>query len=395
MLTSFLLRKFINGDKDYKDKDVRTKVGYLASIVGVIVNIFLAIIKFSIGYAISSVSVTADALNNLADTGSSIVTIVGFRMANKPADKNHPYGHGRIEYIAALIVAFMVILVGVQFIQTSFDRIINPRPVSFEIMPLIVLTISIAFKIWLMVFNKDLGGKINSSGLKATAQDALGDVLTTSVVVLSIVIGGFNTLPIDGIVGIIVSLLIIYNGIDLVKETISPLIGEAPSKELLDSIMEDVLSYDHITGAHDLYVHSYGAYKTMAMVDVEFPATVDVVTIHRIIHEAEKDIGEKYDLTLVIHMDPLHEETEEEYELRQETKKIINKYPQVKSMHDFHVIDEDGSSQYKRVEFHLVVDGNQTKLKEGQEIKNKLKNQLEERFDTIIFDIIVDVKFFL
>lgn len=395
MITNFLLRKFINGDKDYKDKNVRTKVGYLASLVGVIINIFLAIIKFSIGYIISSVSVIADALNNLADTGSAIVNIVGFRMANKPPDKNHPYGHGRIEYIAALIVAFMVILVGFQFIQTSFHRVINPQAVSFEIIPLIVLIISIAFKVWLMVFNKELGGKINSTGLKATAQDALGDVLTTSVVVLSIVIGRFTNFPIDGIVGIIVSLLIIYNGINLVKETISPLIGEAPSKELLDSIMKDVLSYDHITGAHDLYVHSYGAHKTMAMVDVEFPATVDVVTIHRIIHEAETEIGEKYDLTLVIHMDPLHEETEEDYKLRQETKKIINKFPEVKSIHDFLVIAEDDSSKYKTVEFHLVIDGNETKQEEGIELKKNLKNQLEERFENIIFDIIVDIKFFL
>lgn len=394
MFTRFLLRKYVGEQRDYAHKETRNKVAYLASIIGIIINIFLAMVKFTIGFMITSVSVIADAINNLSDTASSIITLVGFRLSNKPPDKDHPYGHGRIEYIAALVVAFMVILVGFQFIQTSFDRVINPRTVSFNLISLIILIISIVFKFWLMGFNRSLGEKIDSAGLRATAQDALGDVLTTSVVVLSIIMGQFTTFPIDGIVGIIVSLLIMYNGYNLVKETISPLIGETPDKELLDAIMEEVLSYDYITGAHDLYVHSYGAQKTMAVIDVEFPAEVDVITMHGIIHDAEREIGEKYDLTLVIHMDPLHKETQEEYELRQEVKKIIKSFSNVRSMHDFHLVEDDG--QFKIVEFHLVIDGNAVKEPiDCEKLKESLEKVLEERFKDIKFDIIVDVKFFL
>lgn len=394
MITGFLLEKYVGKTRDYNDKGTRNKVAYLASIVGIIINILLAIIKFVIGFTISSISVTADALNNLSDTGSSVITLVGFKLANKPPDKDHPYGHGRIEYIAALVVAFMVILVGFQFIQTSFDRVINPQDVRFEIIPLIILIISIIFKIWMISFNKELGEKIDSTGLKATAQDALGDVLTTSVVVLSIIIGQYTRFPIDGMVGIIVSLLIMYNGYNLVKETISPLIGETPDKELLDSIMEDVLSYEHITGAHDLYIHSYGPHKTMAVIDVEFPSDVDVIEMHRIIHDAEREIGERYDLTLVIHMDPLHEETEEDYRLRQEVKKIIKSFSNVKSMHDFHIVEDDKKS--KTVDFHLVIDGNElTEETDYEKLKSDLEEILEKRFKNIKFDIIVDVKFFL
>lgn len=394
MITDFLLRKYVGKNNDYNIKETRNKVGYLASVVGIILNIFLAIIKFLIGYIISSVSVTADAVNNLADTGSSAITLIGFRLANKPPDRDHPYGHGRVEYIAALVVAFMVILVGFQFIQTSLDRVINPQPLNFEIIPFIILIVSIIFKVWMIGFNGNLGEKIDSTGLKATAQDAFGDVLTTSVVVLSIILGQFTTLPIDGIVGIIVSILIMYNGVNLVRETISPLIGETPSKELLDSILEDILSYEHITGAHDLYLHSYGPHKTMAVIDVEFPAEVDVIEMHRVIHDAEREIGEKYDLTLVIHMDPLHQESEEDYKLRQEVKKIISTFPNVKSMHDFHIVEDD--LEYRIVDFHMVIDGNELKEPlEQEQLKLELEEVLEERFKDIKFDIIIDVKFFL
>ena len=288
----------------------------------------------------------------------------------------------------------MVILVGFQFIQTSLDRVLNPQPINFEMIPFIILIVSIIVKVWMIGFNSNLGKKIDSTGLKATAQDAFGDVLTTSVVALSIILGQFTSFPIDGIVGIIVSILIMYNGVNLVRETISPLIGETPSKELLDSIMEDVLSYEHITGAHDLYVHFYGAHKTMAVIDVEFPAEVDVIEMHRIVHDAEREIGEKYDLTLVIHMDPLHEESEEDYQLRQEVKKTITTFPNVKSMHDFHIVEDDLESRI--VEFHLVVDGNNLEeTLDHERLRGQVVEALEERFSNIKFDIIVDIKFLL
>lgn len=391
MLTNYLLKLTIKNETNYNDKDVRLKIGYLASIVGLVSNLLLTIIKLAIGVMISSVSVTADAINNLSDTASSIITIIGFRLSSMPADKEHPYGHGRIEYISALMVAFMVILVGFQFIQTSFDRIINPVPVKFEIYSFIVLIISISLKVWLSAFNKDLGEKINSQSLKATATDALGDVMTTSVVVVSIIIGRFTSLPVDGIIGIVVSLLIMYNGYNLVKETISPLIGEAPEQELIDSIYKDVYSYKYIKGAHDLIVHTYGAGRTMATIDVEFPAEVGVIAIHEIIDKMERDLGEKYNLTLVIHMDPLGPESFESAQLRKEIKAAIMDNPMIKSIHDFQILENKND---KVLEFHLVVDGNQmNKNTTDIMIKSEVEQIIEEKCTDMHCNIIVDIEY--
>ena len=391
MITNYLLKATLKGDNDYNNKNTRLKVGYLASIVGLIINILLSAIKLSIGVLISSVSVTADGVNNLADTASSIITIIGFRLSSMPPDKEHPYGHGRLEYISALMVAFMVILVGFQFIQSSFDRIINPVPVKFEVFSLIILIISIGSKIWLSAFNKDLGEKINSTGLKATAQDALGDVMTTSVVVLSIIIGRFTTLPIDGIIGIVVSLMIMYNGYTLVKETISPLIGEAPDEKLIKSIYDDILSFNYITGAHDLFIHTYGAGRTMATIDVEFPGNINVVEIHDVIDKAEREIGEKYNLTLVIHMDPLGFESKERFELRNEIKDIIRENPIIKSMHDFQILS---GSEEKVIEFHIVIDGNKIGKHITEEvIKEEMEQVIEDKCVDIQCNLIVDIEY--
>lgn len=391
MLTNYLLKLTIKNENNYNDKDIRLKIGYLASVVGLISNLLLTIIKLAIGVMISSVSVTADAINNLSDTASSIITIIGFRLSSMPADKEHPYGHGRIEYISALMVAFMVILVGFQFIQTSFDRIMNPVPVKFEIYSFLVLIISISLKVWLSAFNKDLGEKINSQSLKATATDALGDVMTTSVVVISIIIGRFTSLPVDGIIGIVVSLLIMYNGYGLVKDTISPLIGEAPDQELMDSIYKDVFDYDYISGAHDLIVHTYGAGRTMATIDVEFPAEVGVIAIHEIIDKMERELGEKYNLTLVIHMDPLGPESNESAQLRKDIKETIMDNPIIKSIHDFQILEENND---KMIEFHLVVDGNQMDKHTTDEIiKSEMEKIIEEKCTDMHCNIIVDIEY--
>lgn len=392
MLTNYLLNFATKGQTDYTDKKNRIRVGYLASIVGLIINIFLSAIKLFIGFMISSVSVIADGINNLSDAASSIITIIGFRLSSIPPDKEHPYGHGRLEYISALIVAFMVILVGLQFIKSSYNRIINPQTVQFELFSFIVLILSISFKIWLSIFNRNLGEKINSSSLKATSTDALGDVLTTSVVVLSIVIGQFTTLPIDGIIGILVSLLIIYSGINLVKETISPLIGEAPDEELIKAINKDILSYDYISGVHDLFIHTYGAGRTMATIDVEFPGNIDVVAIHDVIDTAEREIGEKYNLTLVIHMDPLGHESKERFELRNEIKNIIRENPIIKSMHDFQILEANDDD--KVIEFHMVIDGSKIDKHMTEEIiKAEMEQVIEEKCVDIQCNLIVDIEY--
>ena len=201
-------------------------------------------------------------------------------MANKPADAEHPFGHGRIEYITAMVVSFMVMLVGLQFVKTSFQKIITPTPVSFETIPFLLLLISIGFKLWLSKFNKSIGNKINSSTLKATATDAMGDVFTSSTVVISFLIAKFTTLPIDGYIGIIVALAIVYSGYSLIKETLSPLLGEPPDPALVNDIINMVMSYDNITGIHDLVVHNYGPGRIMASIHAEIPSNIDIMKIH-------------------------------------------------------------------------------------------------------------------
>lgn len=353
MLINYLLKLATKGNTDFLDNEVRGKVGYLAGIVGIVVNLFLFIIKLTIGLIVSSIAVLADAFNNLSDAASSIITIVGFKLSNMPPDKEHPYGHGRIEYLSALIVAFMVMIVGFQFIKTSIDRVINPKPVVFEWIPFVLLLVSISFKIWLSFFNKKLGDKISSSALKATATDALGDVFTTSVVVISLFASRFTRIPIDGYIGVLVAIAIIYAGFSLVKETISPLIGEAPDEELKKSIKDGVLSYEYITGVHDLIVHNYGPGRSMASIHAEFPADINVMAIHEVIDRAERELSEKFELHLVIHMDPVSVETEEIIETRNEVNKIIKGNPSIKSIHDFRIV---GKGEKKNLIFDIVVD---------------------------------------
>jgi cation diffusion facilitator family transporter len=390
-LTKFLL-KLATGQKDkYTDKEIRLRTGYMASIVGLFVNIILSIVKLIIGFTISSIGVIADGFNNITDSASSIITLVGFKLSSMPADKEHPYGHGRIEYISALMVAFLVMLVGFQFIMSSAKKIINPTPVEFQIIPFIILVLSITSKIWLSKFNKNIGEEINSKSLKAAGVDAMGDVLTTSVVVVSIVLSQFTTLPLDGIIGVVISLLIIYAGYSLVKETISPLIGEAPPRELIHAINEEVMSYDYITGVHDLVIHSYGEEKVMAVIDAEFPANIDILKVHEEITKAEREVGEKYNLTLVIHMDPLGEESEERYKLRNEIKHIVKKNPIYKSMHDFNILEEENE---EIAEFHIVIDGEKIGKNENMDtIKEDIEEILEEKCTKIKCNVIVDIEY--
>ncbi|MDF2613060.1 MAG: cation efflux family protein [Clostridia bacterium] len=353
MLTNFLLKKVVKDNTDFKDRHMRRQVGYLSGVIGIIVNFLLFLIKLSVGLLASSVAILADAFNNLSDAASSVITIIGFKLSNKPADKEHPYGHGRIEYISALVIAFLVMLVGFQFVKTSINRILNPEPITFKWIPFILLFVSIFFKLWLALFNKKLGYKIDSASLKATATDAMGDVFTTSVVVISFFAARFTAFPIDGYIGCIVAVIILYAGFNLIRDTVNPLIGEAPDKELVEELTTGVLSYDYITGVHDLIVHNYGPSRTMASIHAEIPADIPIMTIHEIIDKAERELSEKLQLHLVIHMDPICIISEEVAKVKNEISKIIKYNPLIKSMHDFRVI---GEGDNKNLIFDIVVD---------------------------------------
>lgn len=343
MFSNFLAKRFIKNYNNISDVKVRSAYANLAGIVGIVINLMLFIIKLSVGLLSNSVSILADAFNNLSDAASSIITIIGFKMANKPADAEHPFGHGRIEYITAMIVSFIVMLVGIQFVKTSFQRIVNPTLVTFELLPFILLLISIGFKFWLSKFNKSIGNKINSSTLKATATDAMGDVFTSTTVVISFLISKFTTLPIDGYIGIIVALAIVYSGFSLIKETLSPLLGEPPDPVLVSDITDMVMSYDNITGIHDLIVHNYGPGRIMASIHAEIPSNIDIMEIHNIIDTAEREISKKLNIYLVIHMDPICVDTDEIIEARNMVKYVLNKYEEVKSFHDFRVVGENNN----------------------------------------------------
>lgn len=343
MFSNFLVKRFVKNYDNISDVKVRGAYANLAGIVGIVTNTLLFIIKLSVGLLSNSVSILADAFNNLSDAASSIITIIGFKMANKPADAEHPFGHGRIEYITAMIVSFMVMLVGLQFVKTSFQKIINPTLVTFELLPFILLLISIGFKFWLSKFNKAIGNKINSSTLKATATDAMGDVFTSTTVVISFLISKFTTLPIDGYIGIVVALAIVYSGFSLIKETLSPLLGEPPDPVLVSDITDMVMSYDNITGIHDLIVHNYGPGRIMASIHAEIPSNIDIMEIHHIIDTAEREISKKLNIYLVIHMDPICVDTDEIIEARNMVKDVLNKYEEVKSFHDFRVVGENNN----------------------------------------------------
>ena len=343
MFSNVLVKRFVKNYDNVSDIKVRGAYANLAGIIGIVTNLILFIIKLSVGLFSNSVSILADAFNNLSDAASSIITIIGFKMANKPADAEHPFGHGRIEYITAMIVSFMVMLVGLQFVKTSFQKIINPTLVTFELWPFILLLISIGFKFWLSKFNKSIGNKINSSTLKATATDAMGDVFTSTTVVISFLISKFTTFPIDGYIGIVVALAIVYSGFSLIKETLSPLLGEPPDPVLVSDITDMVMSYDNITGIHDLIVHNYGPGRIMASIHAEIPSNIDIMEIHHIIDTAEREISKKLNIYLVIHMDPICVDTDEIIEARNMLKDVLSKYEEVKSFHDFRVVGENNN----------------------------------------------------
>ena len=375
MLSNLLIRKFIKNHTDTKNEKVRNSYGFLAGIVGLFTNIILFIIKFSVGLITSSISIMADAFNNLSDAASSLITIFGFKLSSMPADKEHPFGHGRIEYLSALIVAFMVMLVGIQFVKSSFQKIINPEPVIFELIPFILLLISIGLKVWLSRFNKFMGEKINSSALKAASVDALGDVFTSSCVALSFLASKFTTIPIDGYIGMVVALFIVYSGFTLIKDTINPLLGEAPDPELVESIHQMVLSYDNILGTHDLIVHNYGPGKCMASIHAEIPSDISVVKIHEIIDKAEREISKYLNIYLVIHIDPICVIEGEVQEAYDEILRLVNEIDYIESIHDFRVV---GEGEVKNLIFDLVIDTSKKLEYSDDELKEKINSNIKK-----------------
>lgn len=391
MISQMLIKKFIKNSDDIKNKKVRESYGYLGGIVGVLVNILLFFIKITAGFLVNSIAVIADAFNNLSDVGASLVTIFGFKLSSKPADKEHPFGHGRIEYISGLIVAFLVMLVGFEFIKSSFDRIKNPVPVEFSPIPFILLIVSILFKVWLSIFYKGIGNKINSSALKASSIDSISDVISSSTVVISLLVSRFTTTPIDGYIGLAVSLIILYAGYNLIKDTLNPLLGVAPDEDLVEDIHRMLLSYEHIDGTHDLLVHNYGPGRIIASIHAEIPLDISVVAAHEVIDRAEKEISAELGIYLLIHMDPVTTNDEEILSAKRELEEVLSKIPYVSSFHDFRVV---GEGDYKNLIFDVVVTDDFIITKESElKLQKQINEEIKRVFPKHSAIITVDASF--
>lgn len=391
MLSEFIVSRFIKDYEDVEDYKVRQSYGFVGGVVGIIANLILFAIKFFVGLVTKSIAVMADAFNNLSDVSSSVITILGFKLSSKPADREHPFGHGRIEYISAMIVSFIVLLVGLGFIKSSFDRIMHPGKVEFSIIPFLLILFSMLIKIWLSRFNNFVGKSINSQALKASSFDALSDVFTSGCTAVSLLAALFTNLPIDGYVGILVSAFILYSGYSLIKDTLNPLLGEAPDPILVQNITKSLLEYEYITGVHDMIVHNYGPGRSMASLHAEVPDNISIIEIHEIIDKAEKELTEKYNIYIVIHMDPINTNNSEIIKSKEEVLEVLKKYPKIKSMHDFRVV---GEGDVKNLIFDVVIDtGSKITDKDIEELKQNIINDIKNKHEKYNAVITIDKDF--
>ena len=388
-MTDFLVNRFIKDSTNIESTEVRTRYGMLASVVGIFCNVLLFSVKLTIGLILSSLAVTADAFNNLSDAASSIISFIGVKMAGKPADAEHPFGHGRIEYIAALIVSFLVIEVGFTFFKSSISKILHPEEISFDLVPFVILILSILVKLWMAFFNNKLGKRIDSKVMLATAADSLGDVITTSATVLSIIICHFTSINVDAIAGLIVSAIVIWSGISIAKDTLEPLIGERVPAELYQKITDIVESYDGIVGTHDLIVHNYGPNRSMATIHAEVPNDINIEVSHEIIDKIERDVKKDLNILLVIHMDPVEMRDEEVLSLREKTSRIVHALDPKLNFHDFRVLKEN---EQRNLIFDLVIPDSYSE-KDANRVMHQLVSLLHEMDENVECIITLDRSF--
>lgn len=334
------VKLFIKDYKNTSDLKVRTKYGTLSGIVGIISNLILCSIKIALGIITSSVSILADGINNLTDAGSSIITLVGFKLSSAPADDDHPYGHERIEYITGMIISFLILIIGFTLGKESIMKIIEKDTNNnITILTIIIMSISIIMKLWQSLFYRGMAKEINSETLKASSKDSLNDCISTSAVLIGIVLLKITGLYwIDGAVGILVSLFIIISGLKMVIETVNPLIGNMPTKEEIDTISQKILSYPGILGIHDLVIHRYGNCTAFATVHLEVDCNVDVLISHELIDQIERDVWNELNIHLTGHLDPIDISNSETQKIREQVAEIIKRIDQELSIHDFRVV---------------------------------------------------------
>ena len=338
-LTQFLLRRFVRGYENVQDPEVRERYGTLSGAVGILLNLCLSLGKFLAGLATGAVSVTADAFNNLSDAATSVVTLVGFRLAGRGADEDHPYGHGRMEYLAGLAVSVAILLVGVELAKGALEKILHPEAVRFSWLSAGILCASIAVKLWMFVFNKDLSRRISSAAMAATAADSLSDCVATSAVLLGLLVSHFAQVSIDGWVGVVVAAFVLRAGWESAKDTIDPLLGKAPDPELVVGIRDTVMAHPEIAGVHDLMVHDYGPGHIMASLHAEVSIDADMAATHDVIDNIERELNHKYHIIATIHMDPIATNDERITALREEVLALAQQLHPAMTIHDFRMTE--------------------------------------------------------
>ena len=381
-MTNFLIKLFIKDKENVEDNNVRGKYAMLSSITGIIVNILLSVFKLIIGIIANSMSIISDALNNVSDAGSSIITMIGFKMSQKKVDSDHPWGHGRMEYITALFVDILIILVGFELLQSSVDKIIHPELPNISNITIILLVVAILAKLWLFLFYRKIAKKINSAAIKGTAYDSISDSISTLAVLISAIVARFAGISIDGYVSLLVSIFILITGIKAIKEIIDVLLGQKPDPEYVNAIEEFAKKYDTIEGIHDIMVHDYGPGRKIVSFHAEVPANSDICRAHDIIDQMEQDILQEFGCITTIHMDPIVVDNEEINKMKQDVEKIVKQINENYSIHDFRMTD--GGERFNLI-FDLVIPTDEKTDKDEliREIQRKLKEENEKYYAVI------------
>ena len=382
-MTKLLLKLFVKNSEDNGNPKTRSAIGKLSGIVGIISNLLLFAGKLAAGLLSGSVSITADAMNNLSDASSSIVTFVGFKLAEKPADEDHPYGHARFEYLSGLAVAALIIVIGFELAKTSVQKIFNPAAVTFSGLTVVILIGSIAVKLWLAIFNRTLGKKIHSGTLNATAADSRNDCITTAAVLLAGVVEHFTSWQVDGFAGLAVALFILWSGAKLAKETIDPLLGEAVSPELQALIVDYISANPKVLGYHDLMVHDYGPGQRFASLHVEMDQREDPLLCHEIIDDIERECLQSHNIHLVIHYDPVVTDDPERNRLLAETLEVLHSIDERLHPHDFRMVKGDG---HTNLIFDVALPSDM--MKDKKKIRQTLEQALSDRENTKIYTVI-------
>lgn len=376
-MIKLLSKLLIKNNNDYSDPTVRRRYGILCGSVGVALNLLLSLGKFIAGLSVNSIAIIADAANNLSDAGSSVITMAGFKLAGQKPDPAHPFGHGRIEYISGLIVSMAILLMGFELLKTSVEKIFSPEETVFSIAAIVILCASIAVKLYIFFYNKKIAAKINSSAMAATATDSISDCLATAATLLSIILSAATGINLDGYCGVIVALFILFAGFKAAKDTVNPLLGQKPDPEFVKQIEKTVLSHEEVVGIHDLVVHDYGPGRIMISLHAEVSDKENILKIHDVIDNIEKELQKKLECHAVIHMDPISTDDENTLKLKKEINEIVKKENPEFSIHDFRVVAGD---THTNIIFDLLIpygisdDEENIKKKIDDEVKKLNKN---------------------